>query len=94
MRPEQKIEEAAVSLAELHGWKAIKVTSPGVRGRLDRLFIKGGRHVWIEYKRPGLGCRPSPLQADELEDLLAHGAEAYVHDSVAATAKVLGIPYA
>lgn len=95
MTLEADIENECVALAESHGWKSMKVMSPGVKGRLDRLFIKDGKHIWIEYKNPDKNSLElDPLQEIEFNDLIDHGAKAYVHNSVAATAEVLGIPYA
>jgi hypothetical protein len=73
---EYQLEDRVVEDAEAQGWKVRKMTSPGRRGAFDRLFIKEGRHVHIEFKRKKDG-RPSKLQVIEYAALLKHGAEAY-----------------
>jgi len=90
MGVEKKIERDSVRVAKVHGWKSRKVTSPGTRGAFDRIFIKGGKHIWIEYKDPDTGVI-GDLQQEEYEDLIEHGAEAHFVDSVKGTKKILGI---
>ena len=88
-RIEKKIERDSVRAAEEHGWKVKKIITPGRRGSFDRLFIKDGRHVHIEFKTP-VGVI-SALQLDEYNDLLDHGAEAYFCDSYQRCKDILGI---
>ena len=67
-------------------WKRKKMSSPGSRGTLDDLIMKGGRSVWIELKMPG--NTPTELQWLEIADLRAHGIEAYWCDTLE---QVIGI---
>lgn len=72
----ESTEEADVrkwALAE--GWETVKV---GRDGWPDRVFIRGGLHVWIEMKRAKTG-RASVLQGRRIESLRKHGARAFIH---------------
>ncbi len=88
-RQEKKIERDSVRCAEEHGWYVKKIVTPGRRGSFDRLFIKNGRHVWIEFKDPD--GEPSQLQLKEYEKLLKHGAEAFFCDNYADCKRILNI---
>ena len=87
---EATIEGTVVGLAEAAGWLARKLTYPGRRGAPDRMFIKGGRVEFVEFKRPGK--RPDPLQSRELQRLRDHGMSATCVDSVAQGCQLLGLP--
>ena len=89
MANEKKFERDTVRKAQLEGWKVKKIVTPGRRGSFDRIFIRAGRHVWIEFKDPT--GSPSELQLKEYDDLIAHGAEAYFCDNYADAKKILGI---
>lgn len=81
------VEKTVCNRAEMAGWLVRKIEYPGRRGALDRMFIKDGRVVFIEFKRPG-GVL-DPLQEREKERLIRHGAEAYVIDDVEVGLNVL-----
>ena len=89
-RNEKKIERDSVRTATEHGWYVKKIVTPGRRGSFDRIFIKHGRHVWIEFKDPD--GETSMLQDKEMEKLRDHGAEAYWCDSYADAKRILRIP--
>ena len=74
-RIEKKIERDSVRTAEEHGWMTKKFTTPGRRGAFDRILIKDARVVWLEFKDPN-GII-SPLQQDEYDNLIEHGADAH-----------------
>lgn len=88
---ESAVETTSVNKAEAAGWFVRKITYPNRRGALDRLFLKDGRYVWIEFKRPGK-TELDALQGREADRLEAHGAE--VHrgvNSVAHAMRILGL---
>ena len=87
--PEDVIERTVVNKAEADGWLVRKVAWPGRRAAMDRLFVKGGRTVWIEFKAPGQ--KPEPLQAREHKRFREHGAEVHVIDNAATGLGVLGL---
>ncbi len=88
-RVEKKIERDTVRAAEMDGWYVKKIVTPGRKGSFDRLFIKQGRHVWIEFKDPN--GEISELQWKEYGKLQDHGAEAHFCDSYSDGKTLLGI---
>jgi hypothetical protein len=77
---ERDIEGKAVSWAKKNGWLSFKFVSPAQRGVPDRIFMKSGRIVFIEFKR--LGGKLSPLQAHTIKKMLDAGCEVHVCDSI------------
>ena len=78
---ESKIERQVCKFAESQGWKSIKLSGPGNRGKPDRLFYAdGGRVKFVEFKRPG--GKLSRLQALRLSQFAALGFSAYVVESI------------
>jgi hypothetical protein len=67
---EKTIEGDCCNFAELHGWDNIKV---GYNNLPDRLFIRAGVHVWVEFKKPLE--EPTRAQASRIKQLRKHGAE-------------------
>lgn len=88
-RNEKKIERDTVRVAEQNDWYVKKIVTPGRRGSFDRLFIKGGKHIWIEFKDPD--GEPSELQIKEHAKLIAHGAEAHFCDNYQEGKTILNI---
>jgi len=71
-----KVEKDAVEWAEENGWHAIKIAKTSIRGYPDRLFVKRGKHVWVEFKGP-----KEPLlknQEERIKDLTEAGADVFV----------------
>lgn len=78
-RVETDIEGKAVKYAEERGWWAAKFVSPGRRGVPDRIFIRDGRVLFIEFKKDGK--EPTAQQLKKHRDMVAHGAEVHwVHN--------------
>lgn len=77
---ESSIERDACDYAKKQGWMVFKFVSPGRRGVPDRLFIRDGRHLFIEFKRPDGEARQQ--QRKRHSDMRAHGAEVYVVDNL------------
>lgn len=86
---EKAVESPVVARAEKAGWFVRKVMWANRIGAPDRVFIKGGRVVWIEFKDRGKTARLS--QQMEHDRMRAAGAEIYVCDNVFDALKVLGI---
>lgn len=78
---EREIERPASKKAKKLGWIVIKLAATERRGRPDRLYIKGGRFVFVEWKR--LGEDATEQQALVHTKLRAAGAEVYVCDNEA-----------
>jgi len=77
---ERDIERKAVKEAEKDGWLSYKFASPAHRGVPDRIFIKRGHVVFIEFKTPT--GKTTKLQERELEIINSHGATAAVAHSI------------
>lgn len=77
---EKDIETAATEYAERRGWWCCKFTSPGLVGVPDRIYIRRGRHIFVEWKKPKKDA--TLQQAKRHRDMRAHGAEVYVFDNL------------
>ena len=86
---ERDIEKKACDLAKAAGWLVFKFVSPSQRGVPDRIFIRQGRIVFIEFKAPG--AKPTKLQNRMIERLCVQGCTVYVCDSVESACDALGI---
>jgi hypothetical protein len=84
---EAQIEAAACKEAKADGWRVYKFTSPQRRSVPDRLFIRDGRVVFIEFKRPGEKLTSG--QEREIEALRKAGAEVHVCHSTQEVKEVL-----
>jgi hypothetical protein len=86
---ESYIEGNVQGIAEAHGWLVRKVKWIGRVGCPDRLYMKGGRVLFIEFKRPGKDLEPR--QVREIKRMRNHGVEVHVIDNIAEGLKLLGI---
>ena len=89
MGVEKKLEKRCADLAKAHGWYTRKWASPSHRGVPDRLFLKDGAVVFVEFKAPG--NEPTPLQADEIEQIKGHGGKVFWTDDVVTFKNRMGI---
>lgn len=91
---ESVYESIAVKAAEADGWTVRKLKWLCRRGGPDRFFLKAGRIVLIEFKKPGKGDRASKgNQSSEIQALMDAGAEVHVCDNHLKALRVLGVPY-
>lgn len=77
---ERKIEADCVKWAKANGWLSYKFTSPANRGVPDRMFLRNGVTVFVEFKRPG--GKVSTLQNRQIEKLRACDFRVFVIDSL------------
>lgn len=77
---EKVIEKKSCDWAATQGWLSAKLTSPSFRGWPDRVFMREGRVVFIEFKTPT--GRTTPLQEACLNRLRSAGAETHVCHSI------------
>lgn len=77
---ESYIENKVCEWAKKNGWLVRKLQWIGREGAPDRLFLKAGRFVLIEFKRPGQ--KPRPSQRLEIKRLRQYGATVAVIDNV------------
>lgn len=82
LREASGIEDPVCTFADRQGWLVRKLQWRGRDGAPDDIFIRQGRVVFIEFKRPGRGSEGrSTSQIQESKHLVNHGAEYYVVDS-------------
>lgn len=89
MLRESAIETKVCEIAKRNGWLTFKFVSPAHRGVPDRIFIREGRIVFIEFKAPGK--QPTKLQAHTINKLREAGCEVWVCDSVESGCNALQI---
>lgn len=77
---ESGIESGIRDYALVRGWMALKFVSPGQTGVPDRLFIRRGRHVFMEVKK--LDERPTEKQEAKHREMREHGAEVHWVDNL------------
>lgn len=77
---ESTIERKVCAAATNNGWRVFKWQSPHNRGVPDRIFIRAGRFVTVEFKPPGK--RPTKLQQHVHNELRKEGVEVHVIDSI------------
>lgn len=58
---ERDIENKVVRWSKQNGWLSLKLNVRGQVGWPDRLFIKDGRFLFIEFKAPGGKLRPTQV---------------------------------
>lgn len=80
MMRESAIEKTVCAIARKNGWLHFKWASANCRGVPDRIFIKAGDIVFVEFKAPGK--KPSPLQHRIHRKLTKHGVQVRVIDSI------------
>lgn len=73
------VEDPVCEFARGRGWLVRKIAYIGRRGGPDRMFIRSGRIVLVEFKKPGR--TPGAQQRREIRRLRNHGAEVYVIDN-------------
>ncbi|AAQ63368.2 endonuclease [Burkholderia phage BcepNazgul] len=72
---ETRIEDQTNDWAKANGWFVAKFVSPGQRGVPDRMYIRSGIVVFIEFKRKD--AEPKRHQYNKHDEMRRHGA--YVH---------------
>ena len=80
MISEKKLERRCGDIAKANGWYTRKFSSPSNRGVPDRIFIKDGDVIFIEFKAPGK--LPTKLQLHELKEICDHGGRGVWCDNV------------
>ena len=86
---EATIEDTIVAQAEAAGWFVRKLQYPGRRNAPDRMFIKDGRVVFVEFKRAKKHA--TTAQATEGRRILDHGGEWHSVNSLALARRILGL---
>ena len=73
---EREIEAQCVKWAKANGWLSYKFVSPSNRGVPDRMFLRNGKTVFVEFKRPG--GKVSTLQQRQIDKLNAYDFKVFV----------------
>lgn len=84
---ETEVEGPARDYAKSRGWYADKIMRTGRRGFPDHLFIRQGRVIFIEFKRPGEV--PEPHQLKRHREIRCYGGEVFVVDSLEVAREIL-----
>ena len=77
---ESTIEKNCSKWATVNGWLGFKFSSPQQRGVPDRLYIKDGETVYVEFKAPGK--LPTKYQLHIMAKIRAAGGVAHVIDNL------------
>jgi hypothetical protein len=77
---ESTIEKRVSDYAATLGWKSYKWSSQNRRGVPDRIFLRKGHILFVEFKAQGL--KPTKLQKTYLQMLVSYGFHACVIDNV------------
>jgi hypothetical protein len=77
---ESTIEKKVSKCAKDTGWLSFKFSSPAQAHVPDRLYIKSGKVIFIEFKAPGKKLRIA--QKKRFEQMRAKGAIIYVVDDI------------
>jgi hypothetical protein len=77
---ESTLEKKAVEFAHACGWSFFKLAKTGKRGTPDRLFLRNGEAVFIEFKAPGE--KPTKLQLYRIRELIKDGFTATWFDNL------------
>ena len=84
---ETEIEAPASDFAETRGWMQCKIMKLSKRAWPDRLFIRRGRVIFIEFKRPGE--EPTQQQLYRHNQIRAHGVEVFWTDNLERAKEIL-----
>ena len=91
MRIEDTIERSVVGIAEKHGWESRKLGWIGRKGAPDRIFMRKGRAVFIEFKDPE--GELAEIQAREIKRMRSAGLEVWIVDNIRGGLTILGVPH-
>ncbi|MGV3278744.1 VRR-NUC domain-containing protein [Rickettsiales bacterium LUAb2] len=77
---EKQIESKVCEYAKKKGWWVAKFCSPSNRGVPDRILLKNGKVLFMEFKS-SVG-KLSPLQQHKINEMCNLGAEVYVVNDI------------
>ena len=89
MGAEKKLEKRCMDIAKANGWYTRKWSSPSNRGVPDRIFLKEGEVIFVEFKAPGKV--PTPLHEHEIHLINKYGGDAFCCDDADAFKVWMGI---
>jgi len=86
---ERQIEKKVCEKAKLAGWLTYKWVSPSQAGVPDRIFIRDGEIIFIEFK--AFGKKPTELQKKTIEKLKGQKMKVYICDSIESACNALSL---
>ncbi len=84
---ESHIERAVCAFAKKNGIATLKLSGSSDRGKADRMFMRNGKVIFIEFK--AWGKKPTKLQERFLEERRADGFFAEYTDSIEIAQRML-----
>ena len=84
---ESTIERAVCAYAKAKGCLVMKLAGPNQKGQPDRMFIRNGKVLFIEFKAPGK--LPTRLQYKWLDNLTLQGMKACWRDNIKEAKQVI-----
>lgn len=84
---ESPVEKESCEFAEKRGWMTVKLEKCNIDSMPDRLFMRRGRVIFIEFKRWGVEATVKQLKRHR--DIRAHGVETFVCDTVEDAMEIL-----
>ena len=86
---ESTIEREVCAYAKTKGCLTLKLSGQNQKGQPDRMFLRNGRVMFIEFKAPGK--RPTALQARWLDRLTEHEFHATSCDDIEAGKRLIDL---
>jgi len=77
---ESTIEKKVSDYAKTQGWLSYKFVSPSNRGVPDRIYLKAGKCIFIEFKAPKK--KPTKLQEKIISRIREQDLEVYIIDDI------------
>ncbi|WP_440682088.1 hypothetical protein [Cysteiniphilum halobium] len=77
---ESTIEKRVTQYAKSHGWLSYKWHTTHQKGLPDRLFLKQGNILMVEFKAQG--AKPTKLQCHTHQQLIEQGFNVHVIDNI------------
>lgn len=74
---ESSVESSCAKYAKTRGWFEVKIERASIRGFPDRIFVRRGEVIFVEFKRDEKE-EPRPQQLKRHRDLIEHGATVLV----------------
>ena len=84
---ESTIEKAVCAYAKSRGCLVLKLAGPNQKGQPDRMFIRHGKVLFIEFQAPGK--TPRQLQCKWLNNLANHEIAAVACDNAEAAKQLI-----
>lgn len=84
---ESDIQGDAYDFAISRGWFAEKIEKARRKGFPDYIYIRRGRVIFIEFKKPGE--EPNAQQLKRHKEMRDHGAEVFVVDTLEEAKRIL-----